>query len=136
MVLTTTKGLFSVWFVSMFFSRIVADNVDLEIMSRIQSKKRGNRSIHWTHQYALLDKVSLPSPGHDEQRPKGEIQFIDLLPSAQVQENLVNRMAVLVGRVVTKYLKVFKPLSKVAVYHIPHQFSKEMEKKSNSVSMH
>ncbi|XP_031567293.1 uncharacterized protein LOC116302202 [Actinia tenebrosa] len=103
-------------------------------MSNIQSKRRSNRSIHWTHQYALLDKVSLPSPGHDEQRPKGEIWFIDLLPNFQIQENLVNRMAILVSRsrVITKYLKVFKPLYKVVVYHIPHQFSEEMGKKSNS----
>ena len=39
-----------------------------------------------------------------------DIELEDLLPVKVVQDNLVNRWAVLVSRVVTKYLDWFKPL--------------------------
>jgi len=117
----------------LYFFRIIADNVDLEIASRIQSKLHPNKSIHWTHQFVLLDTVYVPEI-YNKDNPK-EVQFIDLLPSKQVQERLMWHMAVLVSRVVTKYLDAFKPLKDAVDYHIPHQYSKEMEQKSVSVSI-
>ena len=112
--------------------RIVADNVDLEITSRIQSKEKSNRSLHWNHQFVLLDKVCPPYSKIGEDCAK-KMQFIDLLP---VQQNLVgrSRMAILVSRVITNYLKAFQPLKNVVVHHIPHRYSEEMADKSDSVS--
>ncbi|KXJ11322.1 hypothetical protein AC249_AIPGENE23166 [Exaiptasia diaphana] len=75
--------------------KIVADNIDLEVVSRIQGKGKDNRSIHWTHQFALLDRA-LPSHHSPEtNKTSSKMQFIQLLPDAKVQENLLNRMAVL-----------------------------------------
>ena len=113
--------------------RIVADNVDLEITSRIQSKEKSNRSLHWNHQFVLLDKVCPPYSKIGEDCAK-KMQFIDLLPDMQVQQNLVGRMAILVSRVITNYLKAFQPLKNVVVHHIPHRYSEEMANKSDSVS--
>lgn len=113
----------------------MADNVDLEITSRIQSKEKSNRSLHWNHQFVLLDKVCPPHK-IGEQKCAKKMQFIDVMPDMQVQENLIGRMAILVSRVVTNYLKAFQPLKNVVVHHIPHKYSEEMAKKSNSVSLH
>ena len=114
--------------------RIVADNVDLEIASRIQTKGAGNRSLHWNHQFAVLDRVN-PGPltdgGHTSRM---KVELCELLPDTQVQKNLIRRMAVLVSRVVTTYLKSFQGFSNVVVRHIPHLYSNEMSKKSDSVS--
>lgn len=63
-----------------------------------------------------------------------EFDLMDILPTAQAQANLIKRMAVLVSRVITKYLKAFSSLKGIVQYHIPHAYSKEMEEKSNSVS--
>ena len=49
-------------------------------------------------------------------------------------ENLVKNWAVIVSRVVTKYLPPFQSFRDVVVRHIPHEYSKEMSQKSNSVS--
>ena len=47
-------GLFSVW------GRLVGDNIDHEILVRVQTKTHTNPSIHWTHQFAVLDRVQEP----------------------------------------------------------------------------
>ena len=56
-----------------------------------------------------------------------------MLSNAEVSENIKKQMVVLVSRVVTKYLKAFSSMKDVVEYHIPHQYLKEMEEKSNSV---
>ena len=40
--------------------RLVGDNIDYEIHARVQSQNHKNRSIHWTHQFAVLDRVQNP----------------------------------------------------------------------------
>ena len=42
------------------FHRIVGDNVDIEISARIERKERGNKSLHWTHQFAVGDNRKQP----------------------------------------------------------------------------
>jgi hypothetical protein len=115
------------------FHRIVGDNVDMEIAARIERKERGNKSLHWTHQFAVLDRAS--PVGDNRKQPRSDMtQLIELLPHSQVQENLISRMAVLVSRVVTKYIECFQPFQDVVVWNIPHKYSKEMSEKSESVS--
>ena len=43
-----------------FWDRLVGDNIDHEILVRVQTKVHINRSIHWTHQFAVLDRVQEP----------------------------------------------------------------------------
>ena len=115
-------------------NRLVGDNIDYEIHARVQSQKHLNRSIHWTHQFAVLDRVQDPQlDSHSSQKPVSDIQFVELLPDKDVMENLVRNWAVIVSRVVTKYLPAFRSFRDVVVRHIPHEYSKEMSQKSNSV---
>ena len=54
----------------------------------------------------MLDKVSDPSlPDSLPKKDVKDLQLLELLPDARVQENLVWQWSVLVIRVVTKYLK-------------------------------
>ena len=103
------------------FYRLVGDNIDLNIQAKIQSMTHNNRSIHWTQQYAVSDRVNEPTL--DEKSPQKhlkDIDLIELLPDAKVQENLKMSRAALAGRVITKYLTKFKHLSRVAIHHINH----------------
>ena len=114
--------------------RIVADNIDLTINARIQTKDHVNRSLHWTHQYAVLDKVADSScDSRKPQKSISDLQFIDFLPDSFVQTNLVWQWAVLVSRVVTKYLPAFKVFRKNVIFHIPHKYIEEMAQKSEMV---
>lgn len=83
----------------------------------------------------MLDKVSDPSlPDSLPKKDVKDLQLLELLPDARIQENLVWQWSVLVTRVVTKYLKAFQPFQKVVIRHIPHQYSEEMAAKSDIVS--
>ena len=105
------------------------------IYARVQSKDSTNQSIHWTHQYAVQDKVKCDlSESRKPQKKIREIQLVELLPMQDVQQRLKKHWAVLVSRVVCKYLKSFKPFRDVVVHHIPHPYSDVMSEKSNSVS--
>ena len=123
------------YFYNFYIFRIVADNIDHEINARVQTKDHGNRSLHWTHQFAV--KGLATEPNLDEVMPKKhfeDLQLVDLLPDQSVQKNLVWQWAVLVSRIVTKYLPAFKPLQQDVIFHIPHKYSKAMEEKSDIVS--
>ena len=116
------------------YQRVVGDNVDHDILVQLQTKIHTNRSIHWTHQNAVLDRVQAPElENKQSQKPVKEIQFAELLPDQHVQARLLRRWAILVSRVITKYLTAFKSLRKKVVTHIPHPYTKEMSGKSNLV---
>lgn len=114
----------------------MGDNVDHMIYARVQSKDSTNQFIHWTHQYAVLDKVknNLADP-REPQKRISEIQLVELLPVQDVQNRLKNRWTVLVSRVICKYLKTFKNFQDVVVHHIPHPYTDVMSEKSSSVSI-
>lgn len=121
--------------VNLVFFRIVGDNIDMNINARIQTKENTNRSLHSTHQFAVLAKVSDPAlESTVPQKSLKDLQFIELLPDAAVQNNFVWQWAVLVSRVITKYLPPFIAFRKNVLFHIPHKYSKEMTTKSETVS--
>lgn len=109
--------------------------MDLEVQARIQAKEHSNKSIHWTHQFAELGRAQ--NPMLDSTKPQkavGELQLIELLPSNDVQVSFKKRWAVLISRVICKYLSSFQQYRSLIIHHIPHQFSEEMSQKSKSVS--
>ena len=99
-------------------------------------------------QESILNSIATaPSTGHtsllcwiaqldrfSSQKPISEIQLAKLLPDNDVMANLVRNWSVIVSRVITKYLQPFRQLRDVVVRHIPHEYSKEMSQKSDSVS--
>ena len=106
------------------------------VHARIQSEHHENRSIHWTQQYSVLNRVQDSSLGLNRPRkPLQEVQFIDLLPNQSVQQQLKERWAVLVARTVCRYLTKFQSQRDVVIWHIPHTYSKEMASKSQTVSI-
>ena len=115
--------------------RLVADNIDLGVHARIQSESNKNRSIHWTQQFAILNKVSeFYSTTVPQISPK-KLSLATILPGPDIQQNLTYRWAVLVSRIICKYLPSFHHLQKAVVWHIPHKYSSEMNTKSQLVCM-
>ena len=85
--------------------------------------------------FAVLDRVQNPQLDRfSSQKPVSEKQLAELLPDNDVMANLVRNWSVIVSRVITKYLQSFRQLRDVVVRHIPHEYSKEMSQKSDSVS--
>ena len=115
----------------------MADNFDMSIKSRIQTKQHSNQSIHWTNQYAIKDRVVCDSSlaGKGPKCSLDNLPLQNLLPTASVQKDFKSDCSVLVGRVVTKYLPAFQHLKDVVPRHIPHPHLAEMSKKSEYVSL-
>jgi hypothetical protein len=113
--------------------RLVGDNIDFEVHARIQSEVNRNRSIHWTQQYAIRNKISENLPTCSPQQSLKDFSLGSVLPGPDVMENLTQRWAVLVSRVICKYLPKFQHLQKAAVIHIPHKYSSVVNQKSDIV---
>lgn len=83
----------------------------------------------------MVDKVAAPSlESTKPQKCLADLEYLDLLPDAAVQKNLVWQWVVLVYRVVTQYLPAFKVYRKNVIFHIPRKYSEELAKKSETVS--
>ena len=55
----------------------MGDNIDLNISARIQTKEHCNRSLHWTHQFAVVDRASDPSlETFKKQKSLKDLQYI------------------------------------------------------------
>jgi len=115
--------------------RLVGDNIDLMVNARIQSAEHSNQSIHWTQQYAVLNRVNEPEDTKRPRKSLKEVQLIDLLPDKITLERLKQRWAVLVSRIICKYPPKFHPFREVVIRHIPHRYSDEMKTKSQTVSV-
>lgn len=60
---------------------------------------------------------------------------MDILPGISCQSMLTRDYSVLISRVLVTYFEAFSMFSKLIPWHIPHEFSVEMQKKSEVVSI-
>ena len=121
----------------LLFLRIVADNFDLSVKARVQTKDHSNQSIHWTQQYAIKDRV-VPEPSANNDQPQCKLADLDLqklLPDSDVHEKFRTDCVILVSRVLTTYIPAFLFLKDTVIHHIPHPYSEEQSQKSDTVSV-
>ena len=84
--------------------------------------------------FLLFAAVSLHEEGLSHTGSVADLSrmaFTEFLPSVADLEKVRKSLVILVSRVLTKYIESLQPLSTSVVAHIPHQYSKEMSKKSN-----
>ena len=118
----------------MFSCRIVGGNWDLEVKARYQTKSQTNKSLHYFHAYAVKDRVV--ANGMDNKEPQksiDEIEMREFLPTPEVQEAIASDLTSIIPRVILKYLKPYSKFKGASIYHIPHQYSREMQEKSEVV---
>ena len=114
---------------------IVFDNLDFFCGTHHQSSKNSNKTFHWIHHLAVRDRI--PTFQLSDHKPNQDLIHYDVgksLPSVLTQEHMRKEFIVLASRMLTTHLDAFKPLAKVVVHHIPHQYSDEMAKRSTDVS--
>lgn len=74
------------------------------------------------------------SSSRKPQKPGKELQLVELLPGEEVIQSLKKTWAIIVSRVICKYLPAFQCFRKLVIHHIPHKYTTEMSKRSKSVS--
>ena len=102
----------------------------------MQTKGHSNQSLHWTHQFAVEDRVKTPY-SLDESQPQGNPKDLSLsmsLPDGDIQASFHQECSILISRVFVTYYKPFKIFRDVVIKHIPHPYMDESAKKSNIVS--
>ena len=115
--------------------KIVGDNIDKSVKPRHETSQDHTKSLHYFHSFAVRDRQDVT---HIEDFPclpdKDNIDVNIILPSEEDKENIMNNMAILMGRVIQKHCIFFKTHVKRVQSHIPHMYSKEMSMKSEVVS--
>ena len=80
--------------------RIVADNVDFTVHARHQTKASQNKSLHWTHAFAVKNRVNPDSTlNYDKpQMQVTELEMRNILPSENDQKEVCCDLVPLVYR--------------------------------------
>ena len=88
----------------------------------------------WANAYAVKNRVEITDESsHVEQAQ--DLPLSIYFHSQEDEENLRERMSILVSRIVCHHIPHFKEnYSDVVCRHVKHEFSKEMKQKSELVS--
>ena len=115
--------------------KLVGDNIDKNVRPREMRSDVQTRSLHYFHTYAVRDRVDMSQfSGTSGNVDFGEIRLQEILPTCRDEVALRDNFAILVGRVLAKYMPFFATLAKGLERHIPHDFSAEMSQKSEVVN--
>ena len=69
----------------------------------------------------------------EPQKSIDEIEMQEFLPTPEVQEAIASDLTSIIPRVILKFLKPYSKFKGASIYYIPHQYSREMQEKSEVV---
>ena len=135
-VLTTSISMSFRLLITIFvYFRIVADNVDFTVHARHQTKASQNKSLHWTHAFAVKNRVNPDSMlNYDKpQMQVTDLEMCNILPSETDQKEVCCDLVPLVYRKIVEFMPCYAPFKSGVQHHILHSHTKEMSKKSDQV---
>ena len=109
------------------------DNIDFRKGRRHMSVNNQTKDIHWVNHRATFNRVSNNWLSSKPAPDITEIPNMQFLPDLKDHKKQRHNLIVLVSRILVNHLKEFKFLQEVCISHIPHQYTKEMSKKSDQV---
>ncbi len=113
--------------------KIVFDNIDLTVRPRHSTEERQSLSLHNVNAFAVKDHINYST--FSSTRERKEDYLYSILPNDEDYQSLKERFIIHVSRIIVKYMNFFKEdFQNLIQWHIPHQFSKVMSKKSEVVS--
>ena len=116
--------------------KLVGDNIDKNVKPREMRSNVQTRSLHYFHTYAVRDRVDMSQYSSNSGNVDfGNIHLQEVLPTCRDEVALRDNFAILVGRILAKYMPFFGTLAKNLERHIPHEFSTEMSRKSEVVML-
>ena len=107
---------------------------DGQMKRRNMTKENQNYDYHWVNHRVVINRV-LANNLDQSRKNVLDVWNIKLLPTVQDQKHQRYNYIVLVARMLVEHFDFFKSFKDVCVQHIPHKYSKELSKKSESVSM-
>lgn len=113
--------------------KLVFDNIDKNVKPRYMRCDAQTKSLHYVQVYGVKDRIdySLFTSEH-----KTDMNLYSILPTSEDYESLKRDFGVLISRIMHRHLPFFgNKFRKLVQRHIPHQYSAEMCKKSEVVSL-
>ena len=112
--------------------RVVGDNFDLLIKVRQMLLEHRNKSHHWFNLLVVFSRVSSSHlPNNVPICSLSELPTTSCLLSDEEKECTKKDFAIITSRVLCQHLKFLTPFQDAVVKHIPHEYSKDMLKKSH-----
>jgi hypothetical protein len=119
--------------VPIYSFKFVGDNFDKDVKPRDMRFNRQTQSLHYFNVYAVRDRIDTSNFSEKHESPP-TLQLYDFLPSNEDYSSLKENFKVLVSRILCQNMKFFKNnFSKSIQWHIEHQYSSEMKRKSQIV---
>lgn len=115
---------------------IVGDNIDKSIKPRYQRIGTGNRQLHYFHFFAASDRVGVNELTTPPMPPTitPEMCASSLLPSPTDDRAIHQNITTLVSRILATHLETLGfDCTRLAEWHIHHEYEEEMAKKSEVV---
>ena len=118
---------------------LIIDNLDTNVKPRFKRKcYESEQSLHYTHCLAIKDRISqfseLSISPYLTCFNNAEKTALQLLPSKESDSKLMEIMIMMVARSVVTYMPYFQfSCSDIVDWHKEHQYSKEMNTKSDVV---
>lgn len=116
------------------YFRIVADDIDFTVHARHQTKASQNKSLHWTHAFAVKNRVNPDSMlNYDKpQMQVTDLEMCNILPSETDQKEVCCDLVPLVYRKIVDIMPCYAPFKSGVQHHILHSHTKENVKKIRS----
>lgn len=120
---------------SLLTYRLVGDNIDKNVRPRNMTSQHQVRSLHYFHSYAVRDRIDLSDASSEiPTLSMCEMRVEDLLPSEDDHLVLCKNMAILMGRILRKYMPFFTKFATGLGRHIFHEHYEDLSTKSHVVS--
>ena len=112
------------------------DNLDVYVQVHDMTEEFQNQDLHWVSSMATENRVTTSSLSNEAKAEESlsKMENCLFLPDAKDHKLQRQNYTILVSRILTKHIDALKFLEDVAVTHIPHQYSKETSKSTNTVS--
>ena len=117
----------------------MGDNIDKSIKPRyMRSELKGKDLLHYFHFFAVSNRIDTSEQLHTPPPPPCHLSHkacaLSLLPTIEDDHALQQNMAILISRILVNHFDSLNfSFSDVVQWHIPHQYTKEMSKKSDVV---
>ena len=115
---------------------IVGDNLDRNIKPRHQTLQSRTVSLHCFNSYAVKDRCDFSA--FEDAQPPPDLSLCDvnqLLPQDGDVQKLIKVAAILVGRILVKFMPGFSEFKSLVIDHIDQSYSSEMAQMSCVVSL-
>lgn len=115
--------------------KFVIDNIDKNVTPRNMTMESQTRSLHYVQIYSVKHKIDYPSLFNQAPSP-GFKNLYDILPGPEDYTAIKKNFTILAARLIVEHLPFFSSDFKGLIpRHTPHQFSTEMQAKSEVVSI-